>query len=117
MKYIPNNHKKCTVCGKEILYNEEYVGMDALSAQGDISSMYRHALCWPPTSGSPFASMTLSAVQMMQQGPQAPSAVQMMPVHNLATPLTPYGMSLKPPLWKRILRLLFGGHNGKDQTT
>ncbi len=139
MKFIPNNNKQCKICGKGILYNEEYRGKDILSADGLVNSEYRHEFCWPDITsqglsgvsmyqlGQGASAMSLSASAIsaarLQAAAQAaaqwqnlrPGKVIPFPSPKLASPLTPYGRSLKPSLWKRILRLLFGGHDGKEE--
>jgi hypothetical protein len=51
MKYIPNRHKLCTVCGSLILYNERYIGEERLLGNGEVVGSYYHKACeWAGTS-------------------------------------------------------------------
>lgn len=129
MQYIPNNKKVCYVCGTEILYNQNYEGVDRLSATGELQSTFNHECCLPlgqnslsgishPLSGASSQSyvMGITAAPQQQQHLQIQglSGTIYHSPYLQAPPLTPYGKSKKPTLCKTILRILFGGRHGRS---
>lgn len=117
MKYIPNQNKICSVCGRSILYNEDYVGKDVLSADGEVQTEIRHfQFCDPQLQSTPLSgTMSISATQSYrQQGTQSIPLYYPSMTPSPLTPYGPYGKSLELPLWKRILRAIFGGKNGEN---
>ena len=133
MKYIPNRNKICYMCGKEILYNQEYIATDHLSAKGEVECKARHEWCSHALSGINYGTYAMSSSPGSIIPVPAASAIQpYTPTYSYphpqqqpnpyklikkVAPLTPYGTSKKPSLRRRVVKAILGGkHDAYGQT-